>query len=80
MEFQGNGGYRVFGPIKGTWKSEGLVDPEQLGRWRSRGQKEPKRKVKEEMQIEGKHQNPGGSGVRKRSRGYTRAQSLRDRE
>lgn len=45
MEFQGNGGYRAFGPIKGTWKSEGLVDPEQLGRWRSRGQKEPKRKV-----------------------------------
>lgn len=40
VEFQGNGGYRAFGPIKGTWKSEGLVDPEQLGRWRSRGQEE----------------------------------------
>lgn len=52
VEFQENGGYRAIGPIKGTWKSEGLVDPEQLGRWGSKGQGEAKRKVKEDIQFE----------------------------
>lgn len=52
VEFQENGSYRAIGPIKGTWKSEGLVDPEQLGRWGSKGQGEAKRKVKEDIQFE----------------------------
>lgn len=35
VEFQKNGGYRAIRPIKGTWKCEGLVELEQLGRWKS---------------------------------------------
>lgn len=38
MEFQKNGNDRAIRPIKpikGTWKCEGLVDSEKLGRWKS---------------------------------------------
>lgn len=41
----------TFGPIKGTWKSEGLVEPEPLGRSGSKGQGEPKGEVKEDIQF-----------------------------
>lgn len=71
-------------PIKSTWNGEELVDMNSWvdgnQRWRSRGQGAPKRKFTKRrwsFRTEGRHQSPGGSGVRKRSRAYTSAQSPR---